>query len=131
MMLCYTVLIHAEGANGGLYYCRGLNSSIIVPTMAGKRRRHPAGHPVIHRLIKGDQVLFVITGLLMIFMTWQIIVILHIILPVILTTVMVMRMISFQVGFNKSQETLKVKPYRFENTRITTNHTILYRFISI
>ena len=48
IMLCYTlqksVLIHAEG---GLYYCRGLNSSIIVPTMGGKRRWPPARHPVI------------------------------------------------------------------------------------
>ena len=32
---------------GGLYYCRGLNSSIIVPTMGGKRRWPPARHPVI------------------------------------------------------------------------------------
>ena len=73
-----------RGGYGGLYYCRGLNSSIIVPTMAGKRPWRPVGHPVIlaHKRRPGGAFLF---GRVL--LTFIIIVILHIILAIILGTI--------------------------------------------
>ena len=85
-------LYTSRGGYGGLYYCRGLNSSIIVPTMGGKRPWRPAGHPVIpaHKRRPGGAFLFVITRVLLIFM---IIVVLQIILDLMLMIAMILSLV--------------------------------------
>ena len=83
-------LYTSRGGYGGLYYCRGLNSSIIVPTMGGKRPWRPAGHPVIpaHKRRPGGAFLF---GRVLTIMN---IVILHIVLTIMLMIAMILRKIG-------------------------------------